>query len=113
MGWASAVASDQDLTALKKRFEAFEQLALSNSMPDPRGSKFGASNLAQVLLAMEPYVVTVKSEHPTQEATVDDFINTKLTMAVSKRSSTQEGSSWFKFGISKSSHPRHRRSPRC
>ena len=93
------MASDQHLISLKKRIEALEQLALSSAMPDRRGSEVGARNLAQVLLEIEPYVVTVKSDPPTQDATVGDIINTKLKtdMVVSKRSSTQEASSWFKF----------------
>ena len=95
------MASEQVVTALTERIEALEHFALSNPMLDPRGSESGAMNLAQVLLGMRSRVVTLKNEYPTQGASVDDIIDSKLktAMAMSKRRSTQEGSSWFKFAF--------------
>ena len=61
------MASQQVVDELVARINSLEQYNRANVMPDPRGSEFGARNLAQVLLAMEAYVVTFKDNPPLQK----------------------------------------------
>ena len=78
------MASQQEVDTIKVRLEALEQLGLSNVMPDPRGSEFSARNLAQVLPAMETYVVTLTSDPQSsslQKSTVDGLIDSNLETA--------------------------------
>ena len=65
------MASQQTMEEMTAKISPFKQYNLANSMPDPRGSDFPTRNLAQVFLAMEPYVV---SKTPLiQKTTPDEF----------------------------------------
>ena len=58
------MASQQAIDEVIARINTLEQYNQTNVLPDPRGTEFGMRNLAQVLFAMEAYVVTLKNDPP-------------------------------------------------
>ena len=56
------MATQQDFDTLNAKIATLEQFNLARAMPDPRGSEYTERIMAQVLLAMEALVVTLKND---------------------------------------------------
>ena len=92
------MASQSAVEELLARIGALEQHNLENALPDPRGTGFNIRNIAQVLLAMESYVVTLKDNPPIQKSNLDELIDSKLktAIAMSKGGNNQDKDTWYK-----------------
>ena len=69
------MASQAAVETLLARIVALEQHNQAMELPDPRGTTFSNRNTAQVLLAMEAYVVTLKDDPPIQKSNIDEIID--------------------------------------
>ena len=99
MAQASTMASQQVVDELVARIVALEQHAKEIALPDPRGAGYSNRNIAQVLIAMESYVVTLKDDPPIQKSNLSELIDEKLKTALAMSKGNDSQQSWYNKSV--------------